>query len=321
MSAASQSVRLRSLRWEAEDVYSCEFEPVGDPALPAFAAGAHIDLCLPNGMVRSYSLCNASTDCNRYVVAVGLDPASRGGSKCVHSQLRPGAVLEIRGPRNHFALHADGSRSVLVAGGIGITPIWAMAQELARQGRPWQLFYAARSRGRAAFLDDIERLAKMCGAPVHLHFDDELGRPPDLEAYLAGVAPEAHAYCCGPSQMLTAFEASALRHLHRDRIHIERFKAEATEARPLDAFRVELRKSGQVLAVPAQTSLLDVLLDAGIDVPYSCMDGICGSCEVRVLDGIPDHRDSVLSTQQKAANDRVMVCCCRAKSELMVLDL
>jgi vanillate O-demethylase ferredoxin subunit len=230
-------------------------------------------------------------------------------------------VLEIRGPRNHFALDPAAGHSILVAGGIGVTPIWAMAQELARQGRSWRLFYAARSRVRAAFVADIERLAARCGAQLQLHFDEEDGRPPDLEACLADSPSGAHAYCCGPSPMLAAFEASASRYLAPECIHLERFKAEAAMVQPVDAFRVELRHSGRVLAVPAQSSLLDVLLDAGIDVPYSCMDGICGSCEVRVLDGIPDHRDSVLSSQQKAANDRVMVCCCRAKSELMVLDL
>lgn len=309
------------MRWEAEGVYSCELEPLDGIALPDFSAGAHIDLCLPGDMVRSYSLCNTPSERGNYMVAVGLDPSSRGGSKYVHTQLRPGTVLEIRGPRNHFPLDPHAEHSVLVAGGIGVTPIWAMAQELARQGRSWQLFYAARSRARAAFVADIERLAGQCGAQVQLHFDEEAGQPPDLEAYLAHSRPEAHAYCCGPSPMLTAFEAGALRHLERDRIHVERFKAEATASQPLDAFRVELRKSGRMLEVPARSTLLDVLLDAGIDVPYSCMDGICGSCEVRVLDGIPDHRDSVLSNQQKAANDRVMVCCCRAKSELLVLDL
>jgi vanillate O-demethylase ferredoxin subunit len=321
VSHPSHRVRLRSLRWEAEDVYSCEFEPFDRLALPAFTAGAHIDLHLPGDMVRSYSLCNAPSQRGSFIVAVGLEPSSRGGSKYIHTELRPGTVIEIRGPRNHFALDPQSDHSVMVAGGIGVTPIWAMAQELASQGRSWQLFYAARNRGRAAFLADIESLAGQCGARLQLHFDDEVGKPPDLESYLAGTQAGAHAYCCGPSAMLDAFEASALRHLERDRIHVERFKAQATEAKPLGAFQVELRQSGRVLAVPAQSTLLDVLLDAGIDVPYSCMDGICGSCEVRVLDGIPDHRDSVLSSQQKAANDRAMVCCCRAKSELMVLDL
>jgi ferredoxin-NADP reductase len=321
MSTTSHQVRLVSLRWEAEHVYACEFEAACGPALPAFAAGSHVDLCLPGGMLRSYSLCNASNERGTYRVAVGLDPASRGGSRYIHTQLRPGTVLEMRGPRNHFALDAQAGHTVLVAGGIGVTPIWAMAQELAAQGRGWQLFYAARSRARAAFLADIEALAARCGATLQLHFDEEAGAPPDLEALLSRLPAGAHAYCCGPSAMLDAFERSASRHLDRSRIHVERFKAEPPPPGPADAFRVELRRSGKMLSVPAQSTLLDVLLDAGIDVPYSCMDGICGSCEVRVLDGIPDHRDSVLSHQQKAANDRVMVCCCRAKSELMVLDL
>ena len=193
------------MRLEADGIVSVEFQPAGEGAVfPPFSAGSHIDLHLPNGLMRSYSLCNAAGDSGRYVVGVQLDRASRGGSRYVHEQLRVGQAIEISAPRNNFALHEDAPRSVLVSGGIGITPLWCMLQRLVALGKPVELIYCARSRAEAAFAKSVAALA----GRVHVtwHFDSERGGPPDLPALLANRGADSHYYCCGPAPMLDAFE-------------------------------------------------------------------------------------------------------------------
>jgi ferredoxin-NADP reductase len=321
MSNANQlQVWVHTLRHEAKDTLNVELRAVGDAELPAFTAGAHIDLHLPNGMVRSYSLCNDSRERHRYVVAVLKDRASRGGSRCVHEQLRVGSVLTIDAPRNHFPLHEDATHSVLVAGGIGVTPILCMARRLQALGRSFELLCFARSRQHMAFMDDIEAL----GAPVHWHFDDEQGGPPDLRALLARRAPDAgtHHYACGPSVMLDTFE-KVCAELGHTQAHIERFAAVAIEA-AADArqrYTVELRRSGKTFEVTPDTTLHKMLLACQANVPFSCEEGVCGSCETRVLEGEIDHRDSVLTAAEQATQKVMMVCVSGCKSERLVLDL
>ena len=311
---------VHTLRFEAQDTISVDLRPVEGGEFPAFTAGSHIDLHLPNGLVRSYSLCNDSGDRNRYVVGVLRDRASRGGSRCVHEALRVGMPITISEPRNHFALDESAKHTVLVAGGIGITPLLCMARKLTSVGGSFEMLYFARERKSAAFLDELQAL----GMPLHLHFDNEAGGPPDLRALLAQRAPDAgaHYYSCGPTPLLDAFEKFCAELGHTN-VHIERFTPVEVKA-SVDArsnYKVELKRSGRFIEITPDKSLLDTLLEAGVDVDHSCCEGVCGSCETRVLEGIPDHRDSVLSPKERASNKVMMVCVSGCKSETLVLDL
>lgn len=312
---------VHTLRYEAEDIITVELRPVGGGEFPAFSAGSHIDLHLPNGMERSYSLSNDSGERHRYVVGVLKDRASRGGSRAVHEQLRIGMQLPISAPRNNFPLQEAADHTVLVAGGIGITPILCMARRLRELGRPHELMYFARSRRSAAFLDELARL----GVPLTTHFDDEAGGPPDLKALLATRAAAAglHLYACGPTPMLNAFEAITAELGHGDNAHIERFAAveHAPAADARTSFTVELSRSGRSFVVEPGKSILDTLLDGGVDVNHSCCEGVCGSCETRVLSGVPDHRDSLLSAKEQASNKVMMICVSGCKSPSLTLDL
>ena len=317
MSTSPQlSVRVQAMRYEAAGVLSIELvSPQGDE-LPAFAAGAHIDLHLPNGVTRSYSLWNSPQERRRYVIGVLRDRNSRGGSRYVHEQLRVGATLKIGAPRNNFPLDETAARSVLVAGGIGITPIYGMLNELRRLGRPAELLYCARSRGEAAFVDQL-----LGGEGVRTHFDEEAGAPPDLRAYLAAQPADAHFYCCGPTPMLNAFEALCAE-LGLANVHLERFApAEPVTAMQGSDYECLLAHSEKVVLVPAGKSLLDALLEAGANVDYSCREGVCGSCETTVLDGVPDHRDGVLSRAERESGKTMMVCVSGCKGRRLVLDL
>lgn len=311
---------VHTLSFEADDIISVDLRPAPDVVFPAFAAGSHIDLHLPNGMVRSYSLCNNSEERHRYVVGVLKDRASRGGSRCVHEQLRVGMRITISAPRNNFPLHEDATHSVLVAGGIGVTPVLCMARRLKDLGHSFEFLYFARSRKSAAFVAEIEAL----GVPVTWHFDDEKGGPPDLTALLGKrpITASEHYYACGPAVMLDNFEktCAALGHANA---HIERFTAVEVAAAD-DAkktFTVELRRSGQMFEVTPDTTLHKRLIEINADVPFSCEEGICGSCETKVLEGVPDHRDMVLTDAERAANKAMMVCVSGCKSDRLVLDI
>jgi len=311
---------VHTLRFEAEDIIGVELRPADGSAFPAFEAGAHIDLHLPNGMVRSYSLLNAPGETHRYMVAVLKDKASRGGSRCVHEQLRVGMKLAISAPRNNFPLHEDAGHTVLVAGGIGVTPILCMGRRLQQLGKSFEVLYFARSRQSAALAPEIEAL----GVPVHWHFDSEKGGPPDLKALLGARngAANTHFYACGPTLMLDNFVATC-EGLGLANAHIERFSAVevAASADANQSYTVELRKSGKTFTITPEKSLLQTLLDAKIDADYSCEEGICGACETRVLEGVPDHRDSVLSASEQASNKMMMICVSGCKSDRLVLDL
>lgn len=321
MSSPTLTALVVSLRHEAEGIISVELRPaVPHVAFPSFDAGAHIDLHLPNGLTRSYSLCNASSDGQRYVIGVLHDRKSRGGSRYVHEQLRVGSRIEISAPRNNFALNATATHTVLVAGGIGVTPIWCMLQQLVAQRHSVELLYCARSRNEAAFLAEIQEL---CGHHVrtHFHFDDEEASGPSLLALLQGKGTDTHYYCCGPAPMLDAFEAAcdALGYPHA---HIERFTAvTATDVVPDGSFTVELAQRGITLEVSAGQSILDAMLDAGIAYDHSCKEGVCGSCEAPILAGEALHRDGVLSKKERELGKTMMVCVSRCKRGPLVLDI
>lgn len=316
--------RLHSVEFLAEGILAFEFRPRDDGAAwPAVTAGAHIDVPLANGMVRSYSLVNPG-DTHRYVIAVQEAPAGRGGSRFMHESLRVGQPLRIGAPRNAFALDEEAQGTVLVAGGIGVTPLWAMAQRLSMLGRPWTLHYCAREPMLAAYREELVALGERTGNAVHLHFDGGVReRMLDLRALLASVAPETHVYACGPAPMLSAFDA-ACEGRDPSTVHREYFSAPSAPAAAQaggSGFDVVLSRSNRRVHVGASTSILDALLGAGIEVPHSCMAGICRACEVPVLEGVPDHQDLVLSEQERIEGRTMMLCCSRARTPELCLDL
>jgi vanillate O-demethylase ferredoxin subunit len=320
--AATTRLRLTDVRYAARDIHLLEFRrprPDAEPLAP-LTPGAHLDLHLRQGgewgegLVRQYSIVNSPDERDRYVVAVKRDPASRGGSAFVHDQLRVGAVIEIGGPRNNFDLAADDAPSVFIAGGIGITPIACMVASLERQRRPWRLHYSVRTREDAALLDMIE------GEGLRLHVDDKSGGALlDIAAVVAEAPGGAHLYCCGPAPMLDAFEAAA-RGRPAAFVHVERFAPVAPSATG-GGFTLRLAASKRDIAVRSGQTILQALREAGVEVQASCEQGICGTCETRVLGGRPDHRDSLLSDEEKARNDVMMVCCSGSLGDLLVLDL
>jgi len=256
---------------------------------------------------------------HRYVIAVGLDQASRGGSRFIHQSLHAGDTLKISAPRNNFPLAEGAPQSLLIAGGIGITPLWCMVQRLQELGAPWELIYCARTRQHAAFLDRLEEAGARPPGRVRLNFDGEPGgRMLDIGSVVAAALPDTHLYCCGPNPMLTAFE-EATQSRAPATVHVEYFTAKTGPAQS-GGFTVVLARSGRSVEVPAGKTILDALLDADIDVPYSCTEGVCGTCEIGVVEGIPDHRDLVLSKEERAANRSMMVCCSGSKSGKLVLD-
>ncbi|MBT8766922.1 PDR/VanB family oxidoreductase [Metapseudomonas boanensis] len=293
-------------------------DPAGQP-LPAFEAGAHVDVHLAPGLVRQYSLCGDPANTTAYRLGVLKDPASRGGSVAVHERLQEGSEVAIGAPRNHFPLAADASRSILIGGGIGITPMIAMAHALAAQDSQFALHYCGRSRGRTAFLDELGEAD--FAACVHTHFDDEAdAQKLDLPAVLGRPEAGAHVYVCGPAGFMDWVISEARKAGYaEDNIHREYFQVE------LDAsgsgFEVVASRSGKTVQVAEGQTIVDALAGVGIKVEISCEQGVCGTCLCDVLEGEPDHRDVYLTDDEKAANDQILVCCSRAKSKKLVLDI
>ncbi len=312
--------RLHSIAWEAQGIQRFELRPLDGATLPAYTAGAHIDLYLPNGLIRSYSLVNPQSETHRYVIAVNRDAASRGGSRHMHEGLRIGETMTISVPRNNFPLAEDALHSVFIAGGIGITPLWCMMQRMAELDASWQLYYSARTRQHAAFFDEIKALGERTDAQVLFHFDQEVGgKLLDLSVLARVASPKAHLYCCGPLPMLAAFEVACAER-PKAMVHVEYFSAPAGMA-IAGGFNVVLAQSRKSVFVPEGKTILEALLEAGIDVRFSCKEGICGTCETRVLSGVPDHRDLILTSAEKEAGRTMMICCSGSKSEELLLDL
>jgi vanillate O-demethylase ferredoxin subunit len=315
------TVRVARKRQEAQDICSLELEhPQGQP-LPAFTAGAHLDVHLPGGLVRQYSLCNTPGDTRRYQIAVLRDAQSRGGSQAVHEALHEGDVLSISAPKNHFPLAAQAQRHLLLAGGIGVTPMLAMAETLSAQGAAFELHYCTRSRGRTAF---VERLgAAAYAGQVRLHHDDgDAAQKLDIAALLSACDAGTHLYVCGPQGFMDAVLGTArAQGWPEERLHYEFFGAAPVASAQDAAFDIEIASSGRVIPVRAGTTALQALLDAGLDIPMSCEQGVCGTCLTRVKSGQPDHRDHYLTPEEQAANDQFLPCCSRARSARLVLDL
>jgi len=289
--------------------------------LPAFTAGAHIDLCLPNGLVRSYSLTNAQSETHRYVVAVACDRNSRGGSEWIHQNLKVGDSLVISTPRNNFRLEENAQHTVLLAGGIGVTPLLSMARQLNAIGRPWHLYFVARSRNDAPFTEELLRLSgNGSQGKVELHFDEgDPARRLNLATVFAAAPSNTHFYCCGPSSMLASFQEAG-KDWPEHTLHLEYFGSDAEPA-TAGGFEVVLAKTGRTVVVRPGDSILDTLLDLKINVPFSCMEGVCGECLTRVLDGTPDHRDMYLTESEKKENKVMMICCSGCKGKSITLDV
>jgi len=306
---------------EADGICSFELSALDGSPLPAFEAGAHIDVHIADGLTRQYSLCNDPEECHRYLISVLRDPNSRGGSSAMHEQVQTGQTLSISTPRNLFALDHSARRHLLFGGGIGITPMLAMAWELSRKGADFELHYCFRSRDRAAF---VTMLAQTPFAARITFHDDSGAKEQQLDAPAVLATPDTgtHLYVCGPGGFMnhildTAHKAGWA----QDRVHKEFFAADPIDQSADAPFEVELAKSGRVFQIPAERTVFEVLDEAGIEIESSCEQGVCGTCVTRVLKGIPEHRDKFLTVAEHAANDRFTPCCSRARSSRLVLDL
>jgi len=368
---AMLTVRVHAVRAEACDVLSLDLRPVASATqagmtgsrvgavdtvvasavatdfpgnttrdtLPAFTAGSHIDLEVPAVgtspmLLRQYSLSNSQAERHRYVVGVGRDANSRGGSVALHDHLRVGDTLRISAPRNNFPLAEAALHSVLVAGGIGITPILAMVRRLTWLGKSWTLYYCVRTPSRAAFIDELLALttAPNAAGRVVTVFDGMPGVDRlDIAAVVQDAPAGSHFYCCGPVPMMKAFEAATsttIAACDDAHVHVEWFSAPAAvPAAALDhaaadgSFTVQLKRKGKSFIIPADKTILEVLLGAGVDVDYSCREGLCGTCETRVLAGVPDHRDPILAGKKDPPLNKIMVCVSRCAEPELVLDL
>lgn len=312
------TLRVCAVAAQARDVLRVEFVAADGGALPPFEPGAHLSLQLPGGLQRQYSLCGDWRDTSRYVVGVGRAGASRGGSAWVHDSLRVGDVLACTGPTNNFRLAPQAGRYLFIAGGIGITPVLAMVRWCEANGKPWQLVYAARSRVRLAFYEELGVHAHR----VRFHCDDEHGGPLDVQALMADVAPGTEVYCCGPAPLMEAVRRHG-GHLGDAALHFEWFSAPAQDAPAAAAggFWIDLKRSGASLRVPPGRSILEVLEAHGHEVPFSCREGLCGTCETAVCAGEPEHLDYVHPPSQRPQLKTMLVCVSRARSERLVLDL
>lgn len=321
MSSSSALRRVRIARKTVEAVDICSFELV-DPdglALPAFTAGAHIDVQVAPGLVRQYSLCNDPGETHRYQIGVLRDAHSRGGSVAMHA-LEVGQTLSISDPRNHFALAEQAPHSLLLAGGIGITPLLCMAQRLSALRQTFALHYCARAPERAAF---VEQVAGSAAWAAHVHYDDGPAvQRLDVRAVLASQPPGTHLYVCGPTGFMDAMLAAARdASWPEEQLHREYFGAAPADTSHDSSFEVQIASTGAVIRVEADRSVVEALAAAGIELPTSCEQGVCGTCLTRVIAGTPDHRDLYLTPLEQQRGDQFTPCCSRAKSARLVLDL
>jgi vanillate O-demethylase ferredoxin subunit len=319
--SAAMEVRVAAKTAECEGIFGFELVSLNGAPLPGFSAGSHIDVQIPGGLTRQYSLCGDPTETHRYQIAVLRDPKTRGGSAAMHDEVQPGDVVRISAPKNHFALAHGARHNLLLAGGIGVTPILCMAERLATTGGSFEMHYCTRSRDRTAFLGRIE------GSPysdrVHFHFDDgAVEQRLDMAACLATPAVGVHLYVCGPKGFMDAVLATARANgWPESQLHYEFFAGEVLGSASDAGFEVQIASSGRVVAVSREQTVIQALAAAGIEIPFACEQGVCGTCLTRVLEGVPDHKDMYLSPDEQLANDQFLPCCSRAKSSRLVLDL
>ena len=313
-SDATFEARLKTMTWEAPGVLSLVFVGMDGRDLPPFEPGAHVDVHLPDGTLRQYSLCGDPLERRAYRVGVREIEGGRA-TTLIHRQLRPGMVLRLGTPRNNFPF-LPASRYLFVAGGIGVTPLLPMMRAAQAAGAAWTLLFCTRRVEDAPFLDEVLAL----GGEVSLHAS-EAGTRLDVAARLADAAPGLKLYCCGPERLMVAVQ-EATAHWPQDAVHFEWFTARTrSEDQAAGGFEVVCARSGITVSVPPDDSILGVLLAAGVEVPRSCEQGVCGTCEVRILEGEADHRDSILSAGEQAANQSMMTCVSRARGTRLVLDI
>jgi vanillate O-demethylase ferredoxin subunit len=305
---------------EADGICSYELVRTDGQPLPSFEAGAHIDVHVADGLVRQYSLCNPPHETHRYQIGVLRDVNSRGGSLAMHDHIEEGSVLTISEPKNHFPL-VDANKTLLLAGGIGVTPILSMAETLAAKGAAFEMHYCARSPERTAFRERIG-LAPFAGH-VQFHYDSgDAAQKLDMAKLLAAADAQTHLYVCGPGGFIEHVLGSArAAGWPAERLHTEYFSGAPIDTSGDGAFDVKLASSGKVIRIPADRTVIQALAEQGVDVPYSCESGVCGTCLTRVLEGTPEHRDMYMTDEEHAANDQFTPCCSRSKTPLLVLDL
>ncbi|KPI08935.1 Phthalate 4,5-dioxygenase [Actinobacteria bacterium OK074] len=310
------SIMVRQLRWEAADVVSVELAAADGRELPPWRPGAHVELVLPTGIARQYSLCGSPQDRSHYRIGVRRERLSRGGSEYVHAFLRPGQAVGLRGPRDNFGFRRAESY-LFVAGGIGITPILPMVRQAEEWGLPWTLLYGGHRAESMAFLDELRAYP---AGRVRLYPADGVGRIP-LGEYFDPPRAATDIYACGPESLLDGLE-KATSHWPAGALRLERFRARGRVSdRPDSVVEVVCARSNRTVTVPADRSILVALEDAGVPVAGSCREGVCGTCETRVLEGEPDHRDDILSDEDRAAGDRMFLCVSRARGDRLVLDV
>lgn len=321
MNLSAIAVRVARIRDEAVDIRSFELVSVDGNALPGFSAGSHLDVQVPGGLTRQYSLCNDPQESHRYLIGVLKDPNSRGGSHAMHDKVHEGDVIQISAPKNHFALVHGANHSLLLAGGIGVTPILCMAERLSIAGAEFEMHYCARERERMAFHDRIRE--SNFASRVRMHFDNGPAEQKfDIGATLAQPAAGTHLYVCGPKGFMDAVLSTARSAgWPEDQLHYEFFSAEPVKLESDGAFQVKLASSGKIVTIPKDVSVTTALAAAGVEIATSCEQGVCGTCLTRVLEGTPDHRDMFLLPDEQERNDQFTPCCSRSKSPMLVLDL
>ena len=320
--AASQNwiaARITGRRIEADGVISLELVAADGAPLPPYDAGSHIDVEIDQGLVRQYSLSGDPAEKSSYRIGVLRESDSRGGSVAVHDRLHPGTLLRIGPPKNFFHLDETVAATLLFAGGIGVTPILAMAYRLHRIGASFSLHYAVRSRARAAFTGELDNAA--FNHHVHMHFDDEaVEQRFDVKSILQNSVPETHLYCCGPAGFMDYVTQTAeMMGWPKSQIHVEHFSASPVLVGA--PFSVVAQRSGRIFDIPCEKTILDVLAEAGYNIPSSCRSGVCGTCMTSVVRGLPDHRDLVQTDEEKAENLQIAICCSRSKTHQLVLDI
>ena len=314
-------VRVTRKQTEAEGIISIELKHATGGELPAFEPGAHVDVELPVGLVRQYSLCGSPAERQHYILGILREEKSRGGSQAMHDCVAEGDVIRISAPRNHFPLAESAPYSLLLGGGIGVTPILAMAEQLSLAGAAFEMHYCTRSAARTAFAPRL--LDSAFANKVHFHHDEG---PEEqklaLPALIHQLPPRSHLYVCGPSGFMDWVISTAREQgWPEERIHREYFSNDVTTRTDDGGFDVVLAQSNRKIRVAADQSVVAALAAAGVLVPMSCEQGVCGTCLTRVIEGIPDHRDMFLTADEQSKGDQFTPCCSRAKSDVLVLDL
>lgn len=311
-------VVVTSREEQATGVAVFELSSINGDLLPAFDAGAHVDVHVSPTLIRQYSLSNAPGHGSIYRLGILRDPQSRGGSDAIHDDFKEGTRLQISAPRNHFPLDASAAKTILVGGGIGITPMLTMAYELKKQQKPFEFHYCCRSEDSAGFLAELHA---EFSAELQLHFDDQ----PEAQRFVPAtvfseINSTTHLYVCGPTGFMDWVISSAEESgFDKHNIHFEYFNAEVDSSG--DAFEVEAAQSGITVQVAEGQSITAALAEAGIKVDVSCEQGVCGTCICDVLEGTPDHKDHFLTEEEKEDNDQIVVCCSRSKTDRLVLDI